>query len=64
MSHFGNALEEVLHDCLVCGLREEAHQKCLLSEAELTLDKALLIAQSLETADVNARVLRGQEAEI
>ena len=61
---FGESLDEALRDRLVCGLRDEAYQKRLLSECELTLDKALQIAQSLETADVNARALRGSESGI
>ena len=43
-----------LRDRLVCGLHNEAYQKRLLSEPEQMLDKALQIAQSMETADVNA----------
>lgn len=44
-----------LWECLVCGLQIEAHQKHLLSEPELTLDKALVTVQSLEM--VNAQTL-------
>ena len=61
---FGETLDEALRDRLVCGLCDEAYQKRLLSEPELTLDKALQIAQSMETADVNARALRGSESGI
>ena len=43
---FGAALNQSLRDCLVCGLRSEAHQKRLLSEPGLTLDKPLVIAQN------------------
>ena len=46
---------ETLGDRLVCGLCDKVYQKRLLSECKLTLDKALQIAQSMETADVNAR---------
>ena len=61
---FGETLDEALCDWLVCGLRDKAYQKRLLSERELTLDKALQIAHSMETADVNARALRGSESGI
>ena len=61
---FGETLDETLRDRLVCGLCDEAYQKHLLSERKLTLDKALKIAQSMKTADVNARALRGSESEI
>ena len=49
---FGESLDEALQDWLVCGLCNEAYQKQLLSEHKLTLDKALQIAQSMETTDV------------
>ena len=58
---FGATPGEGLRDRLVCVLGNEAHQKRLLSEPDLTLDKALVLAQSLETADVNAKTLRGHE---
>ena len=58
---FGDSLSECLKDRLVCGLRNEAHQKRLLSEPELTLDKAQAICQSLETAELNAQTLRGSD---
>ena len=61
---FGESLDEALCDRLVCGLRNEAYQKRLLSECELTLEKILQTAQSLETAEVNVRALRGSESEI
>ena len=58
---FGATLGEALRDQLVCGLGNKAHQKRLLSEPDSTLDKALVLAQSLETADVNAKTLHGHE---
>ena len=61
---FGNALDESLRDWLVCGLANEAHQKCFLSEGELSLDKAFLIAQSLEMAEGNTHMLKGAEPAI
>ncbi len=42
---FGAYLDEALRDRLVCGLRSEATQKRLLTEAELTFKKAVEIAQ-------------------
>ena len=61
---FGETLEEALRDRLVCGLREEVYRKRLLAEPELTLSKALTIAQSLELVDQNARALRGPDTAI
>ena len=56
---FGNYLEEALRDRLVCGLRSESIQKWLLSEAELTLAKAVDLVQSLEAASKSAQTLKG-----
>ena len=56
---FRATLGEALRDRLVCGSGNEGHQKRLLSEPDLTLDKALVLAQSLETADANAKTLCG-----
>ena len=55
---FGEYLDKVLRDRLVCGLRSEAIQKRLLSEAELSLTKAVTTAQSMEAADLEAKSLR------
>jgi len=44
---YGAFLEQALRDRLVCGLRNEAAQKHLLSKANLTLEKALEIAQGM-----------------
>ena len=38
---FGESLNEASSDQLICGLCDEAYQKCLLSERELTLDSRL-----------------------
>ena len=60
---FGEQLNEALRDRLVCGLRNSAIQKRLLSEADLDLPKALRISQSIEAADANVRKLQVQEGE-
>ena len=52
----GTTLGEALRDRLVWGFGDEAHQKRLLSQPDLTLEKAIVLAQSLETADVNAKL--------
>lgn len=51
-------LDEALRDRLVCGLRSESTQRRLLSEADLTLQKALELAQSREAADKNTKSLK------
>ena len=55
---FGGYLEEALRDRLVCGLREESTQRALLTENELTLARALEIAQSREAVLMNAQRLK------
>ena len=48
---YGTFLNDMLRDRLVCGIKHDRIQQRLLSEgAELTLEKALQIAQSMESA--------------
>ena len=48
---YGTSLNDMLRDCLACGIKHDRIQQRLLSEgAELTLKKALQIAQSMESA--------------
>ena len=60
---FGCYLMEALRDWLVCVLRNETQQKCLLAEHELTFDRALAITQSMESADRDAHTLRGGDTQ-
>ena len=48
---FKDFLPEALRDKFVCGVRNNAIQKRLLTEAKLTMDSALEIATGMETAD-------------
>ena len=59
---FGAFLQDALCDRLVCGLRSIAAQKNLLSEENLSLEKAIQVAQSLEAADKNAKKLKADDA--
>ena len=54
---FGEYLDQALRNRLVCGLRSEAIQKRLLSEADLLLMKAVTTIQSMEVVDL----ARGQK---
>ncbi|XP_057298423.1 uncharacterized protein K02A2.6-like [Hydractinia symbiolongicarpus] len=47
---YGETLDDMLRDRLVCGIKEEKIQQKLLSEKDLTLAKALRIACSMESA--------------
>ena len=58
---FGDTLDDMLRDRLVCGVNEETIQRRLLAEARLTLKKALEIAQGLEAAARNVRKSKGSQ---
>ena len=57
--NFGASLEAMLRDRVVCGINDSAIQRCLLAEVPLTLDKALKLAQGMETAAQSVRELQG-----
>ena len=58
---FGEFLKDALRDQLVCGLRSDALQKQLLAQTNLTLDKALQIAQGMEAAEKSTKTLQGDD---
>ena len=49
--NFGDTLDEMLHDRLVCFITNAAVQKHLLTEPELTFTKAVAITQAVELAE-------------
>lgn len=55
---FGTYLSDALRDRLVCGLRSEATQRRLLTEENLTLDKAYSVAHGMEAAKLRASELQ------
>ena len=57
-------LEEALRDRLVCGLRSEGVQKRLLTYTDLTLAKAVEVAQSMDTAERDTQEIRSTELTI
>ncbi len=62
---FGQALSDMLRDRLVCGINHERIQQKLLSEgAGLTLDKAIQISQSMESAIVQSTEIRSFQQKI
>ena len=61
---FGDFLDQALRDRLVCGLRNEGIQKKLLTEADLTLARAIELSVGMESAERNARSLKGTETTI
>ena len=56
--NFGLSLDEMLRDCLVCGINNDTIQNRLLSEAKLTFKKAMDLAQGLEAVTKNAKELK------
>ena len=55
--NFGDTLEDMLRDRLVCGINDKRVQRRLLAEPGLTFAKALELAQAVETAESNAKQL-------
>ena len=63
--NFGNSLDAMIRDHLVCGINDEQIQKHLLSEGDtLTLTKAMTHAQAIETATKDAQLMQPQSAPI
>ncbi|XP_059201274.1 uncharacterized protein K02A2.6-like [Centropristis striata] len=60
---FGTNLDASLRDRFVSGIRNKACQRRLLSENDLPFAKPFEIAVNMETADRDARQLRGMENE-
>lgn len=61
---YGAHLNEALRDRLVCGIRDGHTQKKLLTIADLTLAKAMDVAQGEEAAERNSKALKGMEAAV
>lgn len=55
---FGNTLEDMLRDRLVCGCKDHRLQCKLLAEADLSFDKAFKIAKAMEAAEKEAKDLQ------
>ena len=58
---FGAFLEEALKDALVFNIHSQAVQRRLFAERNLTLDRALEIAQGMEAAEKSAREVKGYQ---
>ena len=61
---FGDTLEVMIRDRLVCGISDDAIQKRLLTEPGLTYAKSVEIAQSMETATQNVKELRAKSEQV
>ena len=56
--NFGDTLDEMLHDRLVCGIVNTTVQKCLCTEPKVTFIEAVTIAQAVELAQKDSRELQ------
>ena len=54
---FGDRLQEMLRDRLVCGINHRGIQRKLLTEADLTFDRAYALAQSVESSERDSKSL-------
>ena len=52
---FGDTLQDMLRDRLVCGCRDQRLQRKLLAEPDLTFDQAFKIAKVMEAAEKTCR---------
>ncbi|TWW73698.1 hypothetical protein D4764_15G0010940, partial [Takifugu flavidus] len=59
--NYGDKLSEMIRDRLVCGIVDDRIQRRLLSEPDLTFDKALKLAQAIETACKDVKDLQSPE---
>ena len=60
--NYGESLDSMLRDRLVCGIGDERLQRRLLREKELTFIKAFELCQVQESAESNAKLLNKPEA--
>jgi len=56
--HYGDTLDDMLRDRLVCGIANTRLQRRLLAEPKLTFKKALELAQAQETAEEGAKQIQ------
>ena len=57
--NYGESLETMLRDRLVCGINDESIQRRLLAESTLTFKKAFELAQGMEAASKDVREMLG-----
>ena len=55
---YGQSLDEMLRDHLVCSMAQVRTQQHLLAKVDLTFEKAMKIAQAIELAEHDAKELR------
>ena len=61
---FGDTLNDMLRDRLVCGINDGGIQRRLLSEPDLTYKKSLDLAQAMEADERNVQDLKSSKVDI
>ena len=56
--NYGDVLQDMLRDRLICGIQDQRTQCRLLAESDLTLQKAFKVAQAIESAKSNLKELQ------
>ena len=56
--NFGDSLNDMLRDRIVCGIQDQRTQRRLLAETDLTLKRAFEVAQAIESADKQVQELQ------
>ena len=56
--NFGDTLEDMLRDRIVCSIQDQRTQRRLLAEPKLTLKKAFEVAQAIESAGTQVQELK------
>ena len=59
---YGDTLDDMLRDRLVCGIADSRLQRRLLAELDLTFKKALELAQAQETAEEGSKQMQQQHS--
>ena len=59
---YGDAMEEMIRDRLVCGVNHDGIQQRLLSEKNLSFKNAFDLAQAIEAAEKNNKILKNSSA--
>ena len=61
--NYGDSLNEMLRDRLVCGVNDERIQRRLLAEADISFKRAYDVALAMEAAERNSKELQGTAAD-
>jgi len=61
--NFGDTLETMLRDRLMCGVNDAIIQRRLLAEKALTFKKAMELSQSMESAAKNVKELTSRQSD-